>query len=242
MRLLPGLFTFVTLLSIGLCLAAIVSSEFRVDAKSTLIAIPVTLIYIGNWLIALEALGLGGLTMTWSLAIEEQFYLLWPPILILMLRRGVRRVNIAAALLTLAAVSAVWRVVLSELGASSVRVMRGSDTRADSILIGCALGMLATSGFVSIVSRHRRRAESLAHVGIAIVLLMIVGPALIPDDSSSSSLLYLHILVFALATASIVAAVLAFPDWWITRALSVRPLVYIGQLSYGLYLWHSAFA
>ena len=109
--------------------------------------------YFQNWQQAFHLIPILQLTdHTWSLAIEEQFYLVWPTLLLahaLLLARRAGRDPLSAALivaLTLAAASAIEKIVLWSGAGSQARIYYGTDTRADSLLIGAALGICYVSG------------------------------------------------------------------------------------------------
>ena len=118
-----------------------------VDARNALWkGVAGTVFYFANWQQAFGLLPLFQLTdHTWSLAIEEQFYLVWPPVLLLTLtwarRRRIDPIKAAITVaLVLAAASAILRIVLWHGAASIDRLYYGTDTRADSLLIGAPWG------------------------------------------------------------------------------------------------------
>ncbi len=79
---------------------------------------------------------------------EEQFYLLWPIILIFLLRHTVSRRSLSCWLLLALALVYVERILLDAAGASLVRLSFGTDTRADSLLMGCLAGVLLRSNLI----------------------------------------------------------------------------------------------
>jgi peptidoglycan/LPS O-acetylase OafA/YrhL len=180
--------------------------------------LPPVLLYFGNWVEGLNTdpgVALGALSITWSLAIEEQFYILWP-LLILALRRPSRVVVVA---MVLAAASLMWR--LSLLDASSVRVYYGSDTTAFALLLGAAAVSLRFVGGLG-----KSRPWGLAAAG-ALVAWCLSWP--------NDALVKLGLPVVAAAS---VAALWVCTGTEGVRVLEMRWLAWLGSRSYGLYLWH----
>jgi peptidoglycan/LPS O-acetylase OafA/YrhL len=167
----------------------------------------------------------------WSLAVEEQFYLLWPIVALLVFRaargepRRTARVLVAGAL-----VSYLLMQLLYEPGSDPSRVYYGTDTRASALLLGAALAVLWRP-------RTSERVESsfgLELAGLAGITGVIACLGHIEDQSD---LLYrVGFLLCTLATVATIAA-LSRPTA-LSRLLGVAPLVWIGTRSYGLYLWH----
>jgi peptidoglycan/LPS O-acetylase OafA/YrhL/lysophospholipase L1-like esterase len=176
----------------------------------------------------------------WSLAVEEQFYLIWPWLIALglWLTRGLadrsRRNWLAAGTLLLAVVSIALMAVLYHPGYDPTRVYEGTDTRAFALLIGAALAVACPSR--SRPAAPGRRAGLLLDGAGAAGLLVIA--LLIWRTSEYSPFLYRGGLVLlSVATAAVVLAVVS-PSGRIGRALGWRPLRWIGIRSYGIYLWH----
>lgn len=190
-------------------------------------------LYVSNWTRAFELEMPQFLGHTWSLAIEEQYYLLWPLILAALLRAfglGWRTVAVVAA----AAIGfALWRSWLTFEGASIPRLYNGTDTRADALLLGCALGIaLALPG----VREHAGLQRWAARLAMPIVVVLaVVGFSL------QWEMRWIYAggsFVFSLLSTLLVAA-LALPRNTLAHAIfSLPPLVFLGRICYGLYLWH----
>jgi peptidoglycan/LPS O-acetylase OafA/YrhL len=188
------------------------------------------------------------LTHTWSLAIEEQFYLIWPLILITVMWGFRKRGRTALTALFCvsfggALVSTGWMAFLYRSGATTTRLYYGTDTHAQSILVGCALGTLLA------IIKQRRGIDSLVPVASAgrtrrIISLGGLAAAgglawLWTHASGTGAFTYQGgFLVGALLTAFVLASASSVPSGLLARALSFRVLRYVGTISYGMYLWY----
>ena len=195
--------------------------------------------YVANWP-GLHHTGMPLLGHTWSLSVEEQFYLVWPAILCLMLRLKLPRRRILLLVIAGILLSASLRMVLYRLHrvpgpenwANVSRLYMGSDTRADALLVGCLVGLSAAWGLLPKSRDFALRFRIVALVSAAGLGYMSWASAL--DHSQ-----YYHGLftLVALMVAAILVRQLTAPGR-ANSLLESAPLVGIGRISYALYLFH----
>ena len=171
----------------------------------------------------------------WSLAVEEQFYLVWPLVAVVALRWwGRRGLGVFAGVGALA--SAGWAAFLFLDGAGLNRVYYGTDTRAQSLLVGCVLACLlgAPASAARVRSRTALGWAGLAGAAALLWCFHAVG--------GTGGFLYQGgFLLVALSGALVIAALVGTdqgPGAVLGRVLSLSPLRYVGRISYGLYLYH----
>lgn len=168
----------------------------------------------------------------WSLAIEEQFYLFWPLIAFTALRLGRGRPRVLAAVCVLGSAASIFLLGHFYVNSDPSRSYFGTDARASQLLIGCALAIVLMKW--SPTSRFSRGAvQALGLTGAA---LCACAFALAHDRDSW--LYYGGLPAFAVCTALLVAAIVQPTKNPLRGLLSLRPVRWIGQVSYGLYLWH----
>ena len=234
-RLLPAL--WVMLVVVTLWIVFLDPSQLG-GIRGALLA---ALLYFSNWWYAFQHVSYfasfgapSPLGHLWSLAVEEQFYLVWPLLLMLALR-VVHRRWLLAGLLVAGAVASAWAMAaLFQPGSDPTRVYEGTDTRAFQLLIGASLAIVWPSRRLtgSLSALRRRGLDALGGVGLAVIVVMVM------DTNEYQTLLYRGgMVILSLATVAVIAA-LAHPAALLGRILGAPPLRWIGVRSYGIYLWH----
>ncbi len=242
-RLLPALVT----VTIAVLIAAAISfsdtemHDLRAQALGTLF-------YCANWVIIHQngnyfaTLGRPSPFLhMWTLAVEEQFYIVLP-LVFFATRRALVRHPVRASVIALigAVASTIWMAVLFSPTGDPTRAYIGTDSHAMGLLVGVALGVLAGAGpWESFARRVRsnRTATRLAPVFATAALIVILVTMRVADERSTW-LFRGGFLVFAVLCALIVAVLVSMPDAGIARVLRTPALVAIGVRSYSLYLWH----
>jgi peptidoglycan/LPS O-acetylase OafA/YrhL len=218
-RLLPALAatTLLTLIGYGL----FVHEPLR--GQTTGPGVVGALTYSTAW-IAAAGVAAGGLKHVWSLSIEEHFYVLWP----LILQRALQRGRPLVVVGSLYAAAASWRVAGWALGWNETGVYYRPDMRAHELLAGCMAALLIEH----IASRYWKLAAfpALALVGTTVAAF---GKALdLAPDAGPLPVL------FAIAVAVVIVRLVIEPWGWISHILSIRPVLWVGRRSYGIYLIH----
>jgi peptidoglycan/LPS O-acetylase OafA/YrhL len=178
-----------------------------------------TLFYVAN---ITKAAGVPFAPMghAWSLAMEEQFYLVWPLLLVALLRYRVRLLHVVTALLATSLVVSGWRWFTWVTTGDEMRTAWAPDMRADALIVGCALGILFWLGRLKTSSRLTAG----AWIAAGSLALLVHGDWLWVWGISLMTTLSAMILIGTVSHGA--------------RWLEWTPMVKVGRVSYGLYLWH----
>ena len=235
-RLLPAVLVLLVTLSVYAWAGGpgLVAAQLRAPALATLF-------YVANWQqIAAshnyftQFLSVSPLQQTWSLAIEEQYYLAWPLLVAAIFaaraRRGHRsRAVLLGVTLAMAVASAVWMGVAAHRFGPD-RAYLGTDTRAWELLLGGVAAMVWPPRSGASRGHLWSLLTTIGLLGVVIGTLTTGGPPWWVWDGGLVALA-------VCATLLIVGSVRA-PDGVVGRALTLRPLRWLGIISYSLYLWH----
>jgi peptidoglycan/LPS O-acetylase OafA/YrhL len=220
LRLAPAL---LALLSFNL-LASLLFGETE-DRSEHIGATIASLFYVMNWVRAFHLPYEGHVGHVWSLAVEEQFYIIWPALLWLALLSGGRR---AARILVCLLISVVvlWRCYLVLHGEPPYRTYNGFDTRSDALFIGCLLALSA----------------SLLPARLKAFWLMPVGALEFIALFANWDAPWVHLVGFDIIAVSAAWIIFSLSENSPLKSLlSTRPAVFLGSISYGMYLWHAFF-
>lgn len=259
-RLLPG---FLLFLAIGAVLVLTLrGKQNQINFFENALA---ALLYVNNYFRVYHRTpneGGSWLGHVWSLSLEEQFYLIWPLCLVVLCTRPRLRARLPGLLLAAVGCVVGWRLLLIAGGADDQRIYFGLDTRADSLLMGCALAALRQTGYrwkpvappsarsdafspglapraIAEPEPSAPVARRLAALGpwafAALLWLAVVAPALDVEITWLDRAGYT--LVALLAALLILSADQEGPRWW-RSLLASKPLAGLGRISYGFYLWH----
>jgi len=233
-RLLPALFL---LLAVTAVLAVVFLPDEVASLRGDIVS---AFAYVANWNFIFtaksyfEQTGRPSLVKhLWSLAVEEQFYLIWPVLFTVGMRKLGRK-GLLYAVLAGAVLSTVLMAVLFDPNGDPSRVYYGTDTRAAGLLVGVALAFVWSPWRL-----HRNITRSAVVVldAAGAVGLVLLGLMLMNTGEFESALYRGGFLRLSLVTA-LVIAVVVHPAAHLGSLLGIRPLRWIGLRSYGIYLWH----
>ena len=220
LRLFPALVVMCSVTAVVFWLAPTLP-----ERSETLVGLLGAITYSSSWLIALGISDLGFAVPTWSLAVEEYFYLVWPLLLIVMLRarRHFGLMAVGSALLGIG----YMLIAYCLLGWSVPRIHYAADTRAYQLLIGCALAVV-------LPAMSKRVTAGWALLATILLMAFVLGADRVPFDIYHSG----GSVVIALLAATVIAFAASSESGRFIELLERRPLVWVGQRSYGIYLWN----
>ncbi|MEO6002628.1 MAG: acyltransferase [Opitutus sp.] len=225
LRLAPALILTCALVAIGMILL-----ERRFPGTEIALALS----YTANWALALYKFHLTWLNHCWSLSIEEQFYLIWP-VIILALERSVKTNRTKMGVLIVGALAiAVYRA--SRVGIySDERINFGLDTRMDVLMTGASLAYFVQglNGVGLSETQSKWLGRFLAPVALAGVLAVIHVVTWY-----SPWMGWIGYVLVAAAAALVVADLVVGRHSLLARPLGLGFMVFVGRISYGLYLFH----
>ncbi|WLP59565.1 acyltransferase family protein [Bacillus pumilus] len=235
-RLLPAAYVMI-FLTVSWC--AIAGSNALLSIRGDALS---SFFYVSNWWYIFHQLSyfdsfnaVSPLKNLWSLAIEEQFYIIWPLLLIAGLKWVKNRSHLPMITFGLALVSALWMAILYSPDTDPSRVYYGTDTRAFALLIGCSLAFVWPMQRLSskkLLPVGKRILHIAGFGSFAIFLLCVYAV-----DEFDGFLYQGGMLLFCL-NAAILIACICHPASLLGKWLSYQPLVWLGKRSYGIYLWH----
>ena len=242
MRRVRRLFPAIVLSVAGICaLCTLFSPELFEKMKPDIVP---SLFFFNNWwqifhdVSYFEAAGHPSpLQHFWSLSIEEQFYLVWPLLLLLMFKLRFSRKTMRRIVAVLAIVSAVAMAVLYDPFGDPSRVYYGTDTRAMSLLVGAWLALAWPSAAFGGARQLKSRGSRFAVEFFGIVALAALVNIVVFTNGFTAFPYYGGIALTSVLSALLIAS-LVIPGTFMDAVFELKPLVWIGKRSYGMYLWH----
>jgi peptidoglycan/LPS O-acetylase OafA/YrhL len=227
-RLVPAVLLLIA--TVALWTTAIGAESMFTSVRSQGLA---ALGYVANWRLVLDATSYGTaaggespLVHLWSLGVEEQFYLLWPPVLVLLLALGRGRHRVAAVVASVGAISsAALMAAMFEPGGDPFRVYYGTDTRAQAFLVGSIAALVARH--LSVRAEHAVAWLGLGALAAVMYAMTTDAPGVLYRGGFG--------LVAIGAALAVVATTVPGP---VSALLGVWALRGLGRVSYGIYLWH----
>ncbi|GAB3269124.1 acyltransferase family protein [Kineosporia babensis] len=223
LRLLPAL-----LFMLAVTLPFALTWEQAELTVNPVAAVASVLFYVANWASVGVDGSIGIWTHTWSLSIEEQFYLIWPAVLIVVLAR--RRQPPARALAAVVTVIVAARVITWHFDGGSW-MYYATTSHCDGLLLGSLLAALLDRRETLFSSKGR--SEAVAWLGVAGLAALFATSYI-----EAASTFQWRLPLVALLSAMVVHHLATCTDGPMVRLLSLKPLVGIGAVSYGLYLYH----
>jgi peptidoglycan/LPS O-acetylase OafA/YrhL len=202
-----------------------------------------SVLFVNNWLAATgHANELGSLNPTWSLAQEEQFYLIWPLVLIMLLRRRARPQLVAGVLLV--AIGLLMAAAPKGTGGTDYSIYYSPAARAAELLFGCLGAVIWRHRLLGIPQGLKTRlpVETVAMLtqrrlwrSICALVLAYLFVMLLFNSQLSTEQIYLSACLLAVP---LIVNLVGTPDSLLSRAIACPPLRFLGRVSYALYLFH----
>ncbi|MCU0598042.1 MAG: acyltransferase [Desulfobacterales bacterium] len=230
LRIAPALF-FLLIIYCGMSIVFLGKQK----AISNLIDASIVISFMANWSRAFGIHPPDFLGHTWSLSIEEQFYILWPITLSVLLNNINSKKVIAVFVFLIALSSWALRIYLVYQGAPIKRIYNGLDTRADALLIGCVLGIMLSSDVFSDTVEKKLSKFLFFITPSAIVFFVFVSVCM---DWKNKQMYYWIYFIIEMCASFLILDLFVNKKSMIRSILSMKWLVWIGSISYGLYLWH----
>lgn len=234
-RLLPAMFSMLFIITAWVTLF---EQSFLSKLREDFLA---AALYVSNWwyifqdLSYFEAMGTPSLlTHFWSLAIEEQFYIIWPIFIFVALLFKMKKKHIMITTIVIAVISALAMALLYDPNVDPSRVYYGTDTRVFSLLSGAALAFFWPSQkLAKQVPTQLRIVLDITGAAALVIIFVIIALT-----NQYGSFLYYGGMVLVSILSVILIATLVHPASKLSKLMSFKPLCWIGARSYGIYLWH----
>jgi len=230
-RLLPAL--LVLLVAVAIFTRVVVSPWNRASIRGDGLA---SLFYVANWRFIADKQGYfelfsaaSPLRHMWTLAIEEQFYLVWPVVVFVVMRAGRGSLRVLAAVCGVGVIVSVAVMATAYRPGDPLRAYYGTDARAHTILMGALLAIALATWIPSAAAKRRLRVTGLAAFAVMLFAWHV---------ATGTSSRYYHGGSVAYAALACLVIAGALQPGALRSLLSSRPLAWIGRLSYGLYLFH----
>ena len=227
LRLFPALFALLAVASIY----GLLFDHDAADRGRLLAGVVATALYVGDYLMALGHNPGRLLEQTWSLSVEEQFYFLWPVVLLLLLRARQSLEVMAWLVAGAVVVDIAWRVMLYG-HADSARLYYAFDTQADALLVGCFVGLICPMARRGWAGWTTKAFFVGGTMGAGILLADSIGALSVSSRLGDP--------LMKVSAGAVMLLLATRPPAVVTRILSHRVMIWLGAISYSLYIWHVA--
>lgn len=235
-RLLPALYTLLIVVVVWITLF---QRSFLTGLREDVFA---AIAYVSNWWYIAQDQSYftkfdapSVLQHLWSLAVEEQFYIVWPVLVWLGLKAVKEPSRLLLPMTAIMLASLVAMVVMYVPGEDPSRLYFGTDTRLFSIVLGGMLAVLWPSQLFTERMLQRRIRTTFDIIGSVALVAIIASFIFVGEDMTW---LYRGGMGAISLVMAVVIAVVVIPDSYLSKVLSIRPLRWVGERSYGIYLWH----